>query len=586
MTPEAPAPAVGALLRRWVPVLSIVAFATLSVLQAGEPLHLDNMDFPAAAKATAQTGQPRYYRGEELPTLCSLYHPPLYIYLLAGWFRVFGAGAVQARLFGALCAILFCWQTIWISRSLLGAPSKGVDWALWPVFLLQAYTLQSAAILDIDTSVYGPLLLGLAGAAAWVGRRRDRATVGGWEVALLAALLALTLWAKLTTVWLVVAALPLLLWPRLRRWRAFAVSAAVSLFGVGLFLATYFAYCRLVQVSPLYTFGFLAQSFLRGGGAPHYGANLHAMVPFVAWWTGLLPWGAALLVFTPWFGRRFAVAAAPLLQLRTLVGVALVGSGYYMAQTMTFGRAPFKYVFVFWPLVVLPLGLLCGAAVAARAQPGRWPGAWRAAVFVLAALAGALLWGWLVTGDTHLLGRATRGALLGAVLPAALGALAALWWLRGRRERTAAAAWLLATAMQVGYQTGVAAYQVGADHSTSYDYGQQGLSETIAYVRAHTTPDQVISSMKDVGFQAERRYFENYQALYGGHEVAARLIRAWESGRVALIVFTEGIGSDQAFLKPELGEWLGEHADLVASFGNYRIYRPRPIGVTRSLPSG
>jgi len=64
---------------------------------------------------------------------------------------------------------------------------------------------------------------------------------------------------------------------------------------------------------------------------------------------------------------------------------------------------------------------------------------------------------------------------------------------------------------------------------------------------------------------------------------AARLIAAWESGRVSYIVFTEGIGQDQLSVGPVLQDWIGHNADLVASFGNYRIYQPK---VLRNEPGG
>ena len=557
-------------LSRWVPPASVLRFLVMSAAQAGKPLHLDNMDFPAAAEAVSRTGLPFYYRGEDFPRMAALYHPPLYIHALAGWFLVFGAGAAQARLFGALCAVLLCWMVTRLSRMLLG-DAPWVAWGLWPVFLLQAYTLQATGVLDIDTSVYGPLLLALTGAAVWIGRRREGLAVTTWEVGLLAALLALALWAKLTTVWLVVASLPLLLVPRLRPWRSLLVTAAVFAAGTAAFLASFFAYCGVVDGDPWYTFGFLSQSFHRGSDVPPYALNLRTMVPRVFRWGGLLPWLAALLVFTPWFPRWFALSPASRWQLRTVVGVALLGSAYYMGQVITFGYAPFKYIFVFWPLVLLPLGWMVGrAAEIAAGQPRRAIG-----LAVVVALAAAGCAGARLVQDSHLspLGATGNGAKALLVLPAVLALGAAAWWVR-LRDRGGALLWLAAAALQVGFQGALALHQVRADYSTDYDYGQLGLEDAVGYVRAHTREDEAISSMKDVGFQAERRFFENYFAVYGGEEEVDQLIAAWEDGRVSLIVFTEGIGLDRAGIQPRLVEWLARRARLEASPGHYRIYRP------------
>ena len=575
---------------RWAPLASVILFLALSAYQADKPLHLDNMDFPAAAEAVVDTGWPIYYRGEWTgrpepgqwrPSRWSgaplgeaewaaLYHPPLYVYLLAGWFAVLGKGAMQARLFGALCAVLLCWLTVRLSR-LLSLRSREFDWAIWPIVLLQAYTLQASGIVDIDTSIYGPLLVGLATAAIYLARRSDRPL--GWRVVLLGALIAVVMWAELTTIWLLVAAMPALLHPRLRLGRSLLVTAASSAVGVVLFLATFLPYCLLADLDPRDTYRFLVASFQRGGAVPPYLDNLRATAPFVVRWTGLLPWLAAPIAFTPWFARAFALDRGARLQLRALLSVALVGSVYYMAQTRTFGNAPFKYVFVFWPLVLLPLAMVVGDAASRLLAPGR--GAAPGVVTLVVASAAGLFVAARI-GDAHLqLGAEVSAVALAMLaLPAVLALGATAGWLERGPDRGTALAWLAAAGLQTDFQTGVALVQVRAPYSTDYDYGQMGLDEAIAYVRANTGPDEVISSMKDLGFQARRRFIETYQPLYTSERRAGELIEAWEDGSVRLIVFTDGIGQDQAAVRPALADWISRNAELVASPGHYRIYRP------------
>ena len=137
-------------------VVSLMLFSAT----AGHPFHLDNMDFPAVAKATSETGLPLYYRGEENPHLLGLYHPPLYIYLLAGWIRLFGFGEVQIRLFGFVCLLVQFWLAFRIMALLFGRQivRPWVPFILL-AFLPHAYTLQAASIVDIDTTIYGPILL-------------------------------------------------------------------------------------------------------------------------------------------------------------------------------------------------------------------------------------------------------------------------------------------------------------------------------------------------------------------------------------------------------------------------------------------
>src|ERR1700729_1561976 len=88
---------------------ALLASFCLFAASAWKPLQLDNMDFPAVAKQTAITGLPVYYRGEDNPNDLGLFHPPLYIYTLALWIKLFGFGEVQVRMFGYLCALMQGW---------------------------------------------------------------------------------------------------------------------------------------------------------------------------------------------------------------------------------------------------------------------------------------------------------------------------------------------------------------------------------------------------------------------------------------------------------------------------------------------
>jgi hypothetical protein len=171
------------------------------------------------------------------------------------------------------------------------------------------------------------------------------------------------------------------------------------------------------------------------------------------------------------------------------------------------------------------------------------------------------------------------GVALAGLIPWAAG--------RGRLRRTGAEIAACALLLHAGIQAGIAVDQSRAGYSTTYNYGQRGLQEAAAFIQAHTGEQEVISSMKDIGFLARRRYYENYAALYDDAS-AGRLIAAWEAGRVSYIVFTEGNGPDQLAFRPILRDWVAAHADLAASFGDYRIYRPnvrqdgdRPAGAAR-----
>ena len=116
-------------------------------------------------------------------------------------------------------------------------------------------------------------------------------------------------------------------------------------------------------------------------------------------------------------------------------------------------------------------------------------------------------------------------------------------------------------------------YQEKAPYATTYDYGQRGFSDTVAFLKINTRPDGVIASMKDVGFRCGLRYFETYGALYGDSGSATRFKEAAVVGRFAYIVFTEGRGQDQLVVNPSLRQWVLDRCTVVRSFGNYLIYK-------------
>jgi hypothetical protein len=126
-----------------------------------------------------------------------------------------------------------------------------------------------------------------------------------------------------------------------------------------------------------------------------------------------------------------------------------------------------------------------------------------------------------------------------------------------------------------GLEFGISLYQARVQYATTYDYGQTGFLDAVAFIDMNTAPADVIVSMKDVGFRAHRRYYEDYPAIYGDGAAESRLVEAIASGKAAYAVFTEGHGEDQLIVNPSMLHWVAEHCELVRSFGNYRIYKLR-----------
>ena len=568
--------------------LAIALFVLLFASAASKPLELDNMDFPAVAEQTAASGVPVYYHGEEDPAALGLYHPPLYIYLLALWIRAFGFGEIQVRMFGMVCALHQGAVVIEILRALFGAQAVA-QWShwFWLVFLLNPYTLQAAAITDIDTTIYGPLLCAAFLAAiriSWRDGEWRRDPVSKAEYLLAAAVLTLCLWAKLTTVLLVFPFIFFLLIPRLSVRRAAATAGAIVGLGTAGFLITYYAYGKLTGLDIDFTFAFTWASFLNRGSSGRAGLaarladfrnNARMMVPFMVVWTGLLPWVAGLCALVFAVRRAFRNRDPRAAHYALLIAAALLGTGYYCGKVGTFGAAPFKYVFVFWGLVLTSPVLLTFGALTAKdfrvAAPEqvsrRATGLAATFLFALGAfLAATRIQDHLIAGPITIL---NKWAALGPGLAVLAGAATI------RFRHIGSVLLICSFGLYCGVESGIGLYESRAEYATTYEYGQTGFMDTVAFLRLNTGPNDIIVSMKDIGFRAHRRYYENYSALYGDRAAEDRLTAAVASGKIAYLVFTEGHGEDQLAMKPSLLKWVAEHCQLVRSFGNYRVYKYR-----------
>ena len=279
--------------------MAIFLFVLVFAAGAAKPLHLDDIEFARGAERTAHTGIPVYYHGETIPRMPGLYHPPLYMYVLAAWMRLFGEGAAQIRLLGLTCAIWHGLVVLAIVRTIFG-PATAWRWMpwFWIVFLLNPFTLQTASISDIDSSIYGPLLCAALLAVlrlSWRDGEWRTDRIARWEYGLIAASLMLCLWATLTTVLLILPFVFLLMIARLGVKRAAMASSTTVAAAVAGFLASYWLYGKVTGLNIGFTFDFLWESFTRRGalGTTGLAAGLQArwqnftgMVPFMIRWIG------------------------------------------------------------------------------------------------------------------------------------------------------------------------------------------------------------------------------------------------------------------------------------------------------------
>lgn len=558
----------------------LTASLALFLATAGQPFHLDNLDFPAVAAATAESGLPVYYRGEQSPDHLGLFHPPLYIYSLAAWIGVLGFGETQVRLFGFGCLIVQAWIVYEIVKTLLGtqAARRMLVWFI-PLLLLNPYTLQTASIADIDSTIYGPILTGTVLSVLRLGWRNGERMVDPPKpgaLGVVALLIALALWAKLTTVLLLLAFLPLFIW-RVLGWRRGSVAAAgVIVGGSMVFGFTYWIYGLVTGLDTGFTLRFTLFSLLERGSSGGSGlsarlgdslSNLGSSWSYLQRWTAWLPWLFSGVALAVWVIKGRRDPESPGIEIGLVLGLGLLTTLYYCAQTTSFGAAPFKYPFPYWPLVVAsPVFLIPSMPHTS------WSPQPRGVVAFGAATVGAVVGG-LLLGDRLILNPGIDSAWLWVWLTPVFVAgvcVAALKWARNLVVPLLVAS----LGLYGGLALGVALYQTQVEYSTTYDYGQVGLAEAADFIRDRTTSGQVIVSMKDLGFRAERRYFENYSAIHGDEQDMEMIREGIEAGTFEYVVFTEDRGQDQLQMNPLLNEYVLAGTRLVKTIGNYRIYRP------------
>jgi 4-amino-4-deoxy-L-arabinose transferase-like glycosyltransferase len=562
--------------------LLAVAFVFLALVlaQAGKPYVLDEIDFPVAARATLESGLPIHYRGEHDTQALALWHPPLYIYLLAGYMGSFGDSESSVRAFGALCALLTTWLGIVLMRSLGEVrPVASVTFAA--LFLLNPYTLANATVPDIDTTILPITILLFILALTRVSRAISMRGIKHSELLGLALLFALALWSKLTTPFALIPLTALVVLVSTRSpWSAVRTTTLMAVGGGTIFLASYWLYCRLTGLPFPYVFDFLVYQFTKGMADPN-ASRLDSMVEKLSYVPHFLRWLTAPVVVLVAAG--LASAATKLWRARLepdqvrIAVLALFGLGvtaFYLVLHGHYGGF-FKYAFPVIPLLLIPAAIHFADAIGGLAHLSRaWIGTLvlGAAAIVLVSIATA--------SDVEFRTHAVMGAtfwLAAVAIGLGLGlAVSAARTPNGGPARFGALAGTLVFSLALGIGIGVSRAQAIAPYPTKYEYGKTGLLETAWYVKYHTTDQEIIWTMKDVGHYSGRRFMENVSYITWDKSRLEDHLRETITGKgVRLFIVTEAIGQDRVDAYQDFRLALESCCDRIETIGNYVIYEAR-----------
>ena len=531
------------------------------------PLRVEEGVWPLMARAVHDHGIPSLPADEDhrvriepdfsvrTDNLNGLWHPPLYVSMLAGSMFVLGRDAAESlRLVGVLGLLACCALFFLISRELFGSRWPLVGTAASALLLVQPYAIQGSMFLDIDTTIYAPLFL----LFTWLLVRFDREPpLASRPLLALAAAFALVLWAKVPTA-LVIVPVAALYWS-LRHGPRRGLLRAGWVFGGGaaLFLATYGLYVAATGQSFVYMFDF---TLVGKGGR-------------VVWKQGMSVLKGALNWHIEWFTPALmllALAYGPVAVARWLRerevepldfvwGLGLAVWLAYAVFSPQDGYYQGKYAFPAIPLLVLAIsGWLLR----------RDEGALDRRSLVLAVAVGALA---AYAMPDLLTNRLFTGAGLELKAAIVLGSAAALWIAaRGLRRDRLMPVGALVVCFTLFAAQSVHSYRAGTSPLYPVPDGADFHWE-IAAINEDLGPGELALVSKDTGLYVGGKVTEG-QSLWtrGGDGFEAQLLR-----REPRITVVSGDSFFTPVLGPETAAMLAECFNLQQS-GAAVVYLRKP----------
>ncbi|MGE3908394.1 MAG: hypothetical protein AB7K36_03515 [Chloroflexota bacterium] len=472
--------------------------------QIDKPFVYDDVSFMLGARAVAETGRPFGNQGYLLHLYTereqwALWHPPLYIYLLGLTVALVGSGERAAHGLSVLCLLISAGLTFDLARRVTllrgGSPDRGLAAGVlaMAVYLLNPLAIQSALLLDIDNTILMVLITGFCWLTVRLPGVWGLLTIGG-----LAALYAVTLWAKLTTPIALAAAL---LFTRLFQpvgWRGAAQAFCVVALGWAIFAVSWVGISALAGFPLDYTLDVVRNEALESGASSAY--RLETLERFL--------WGVApaLLWIGPFFCLLFVAAGLPRLWglargkgLDAGDVLVVLGAAIYLAYIFKLAGDFPKYHASMLPLWAAASGVLVARAAGrpTLAQYG-------------AATAGYLLllwWFWGSMANTWAIRWEPALNLDLIVVPLVIGlGIAVAWAALGRRSLLGALPVALLV-LTLSWSVSLAAAQRDQVGSSTYYYGRHGQRAAAAAVNALLRPDEVYVASKDVAWYVQNPHY-------------------------------------------------------------------------------
>ncbi len=547
-------------------------FSACVVASWDKPLVGDMVPYLWWARSIVETGVPlTVFNPDDAPYPGNL-HPPLYPYLVAASFQLFGDGVRSAVLVNLAAFVATLGLTFALARRLAGDLRAG--WLSVLLLLVHPLAIQGTLLPDTDTSL---VPLGML-AYVWLFLRLP-APLSAGSLGLLGLAFGLCLWTKFATPLILPAVTGLVVALRERPVTGLATGAATGALGLAFFVGTHALFARAAGLD---VWAPMAWPLSKAG--QDLSGNIHS------WLTNILPTlKTDLLWYTPAFVVLVGLAFATRISryLRERAGrdedvVWLLGWLIYLIYTVvipTDGRPRYKSITLV--LFAIPVaGLLAGALDRI---------AWTRRSLALAGAATAvagLYYGAqpeLIGTATLMAGTATTGAKLTLlavhVLP--LG-LTGLLTVGGRRPRAPAVA-LAGLVLFSGAAVAIDVKQARAPSPHNlFGIGLSGFTESVEFIRTHARRDDLLLSFLDLPYYTRNPFYKYAEVTVDRRYIDTDRLRELLGRRdVKYWVFeTHRLRwPPEMYATPAVQALLAEEFCLLRRYGNYHVYGRQRAGL-------
>lgn len=340
-------------------VILLSIFAVNAWFSFDKEIKGDLISFFTAARAINENGKLEHYSGE-LEQIPSLWHPPLYIHILALTMRVFPAYLPATRLLGIICLLITCWLMFLLCKEVDSQRGKDSSLFLSAIIILAGCPLfiQGAFVFDIDYSILPVLMLIFM--LAYV-KFTIKQTIG--RTAILVFIFALVLWAKLTTP--LILPITIMFYHAVRKeWRMVFKLLLIFISALLIFIFTWWLYSEIFAANYSYPFTYtLKGKFLTLFSSPnvnHIGLvdSLKSRIQTVRWDILLVTPIITISYFAIFFKRLVLFFKRERLlgqrDLLNLIAIGIIG-GYFIMFSGHYTIA--KYIYPALPMVAIIIAL-------------------------------------------------------------------------------------------------------------------------------------------------------------------------------------------------------------------------------------